>query len=139
MQVKIDTAIFFELWKDKEKSLGKPLNLTDAAQITKLAPETIRKIREGKTTRFDAPVIAKLCQLLDLPPGPVPFIVYDEGSTSENQSFSVLRETQAQLSSVSPLGRELRAIRERAIAGGMKTLSQTEIEQELAVRRGERT
>ena len=76
MKVAIDTEVFFQLWKDEEKTIGTPLKLGDASEITGLAPETIRNIRDGKTQRFDAPVMAKLCRLLDVPPGPVPFIVF---------------------------------------------------------------
>lgn len=76
MKVTIDTDVFFQLWKDKEKKLGQPLSLIEAAEITGLAPATIRNIRDGKTTRFDAPIFAKMCHLLDIPRGPVPFIVY---------------------------------------------------------------
>jgi DNA-binding Xre family transcriptional regulator len=78
MIVKIDTVVFFNLWKDKEKTLSRPLTLSEACEITDLAPETIRGIKEGKTLRFDAPVLAKLCSLLDVPPGPIPFIVFSE-------------------------------------------------------------
>jgi DNA-binding Xre family transcriptional regulator len=76
LNVRIDTAIFFNLWKDKEKALGRTLTLVEAAATTGLAPETIRKIRAGDTQRFDAPVLGALCKLLDVPPGPVPFLVY---------------------------------------------------------------
>jgi DNA-binding Xre family transcriptional regulator len=142
MRVKIDAAVFFQLWKDKEKSMGEPLKLADAAQITALAPETIGKIREGKTTRYDAQVIAKLCQLLDVPPGPVPSIVYEAGSATSAQSMAaegadaVLYEPEPE--TVSKLGCRLIAIRARALAEGMKTLTREEIEHELAERRGER-
>lgn len=68
---KIDTRLFSELWENKG------ITLTEASQITGLAPETIRNIREGRTSRFDAPVISQLCGLLDIPPGPVPFLVYE--------------------------------------------------------------
>jgi DNA-binding Xre family transcriptional regulator len=134
VQVKIDSNIVFQLWANKEKAMGEPLKVSEAAEITKLTPETIRKIREGKITWFDAHVIAKLCQLLDVPPGPVPFIIYEvesawavEDSTSPNEAPAI-----------SDLGHKLKAIRERAIAAGMTTLSEEEIVQEIADRRGER-
>ena len=76
MKVAIDTAVFFQLWKDKEKTTGTPLKLGDASEITGLAPETIRNIRDGKPRRFDAPVIARLCDLLDVLLGLVPFMVF---------------------------------------------------------------
>ena len=76
MKVAIDTVVFFQLWKDEEKTIGTPLKLRHASEITGLAPETIRNIRDGKPQRFDAPVIARLCDLLDVPPGPVPFIIF---------------------------------------------------------------
>jgi DNA-binding Xre family transcriptional regulator/uncharacterized protein YozE (UPF0346 family) len=76
MKVIVDTGTFFQLWKDKEKSLGISISLSLASNQTGLAHETIRNIRDGKTQRFDAPVIAKLCDFLDISPGPIPFIVY---------------------------------------------------------------
>ena len=78
MKVIIDKDIFFQLWKDKEKSLGASMSISLASRFTGLANETIRNIRDGKTQRFDAPVIAKICNLLDIPPGPIPFIIYIE-------------------------------------------------------------
>ncbi len=76
MKVIIDRDIFFQLWKDKEKSLGMSMSLSLASELTGLANETIRNVRDGKTQRFDAPIIAKLCNLLDISPGPIPFIIY---------------------------------------------------------------
>jgi len=84
MTVRVDTSAFFNLWQDKGKALGRPLTLTEACEATGLAPETIRGIKEGTTSRFDAPVISKLCNLLDVSPGPVPFLIYEPDTSDKN-------------------------------------------------------
>jgi len=67
----------FELWKQKELALGKTITIADIAKSTGLSRETIANLRDGETFRFDAPVLDKICKFFDVPPGPIPFIVYD--------------------------------------------------------------
>lgn len=72
----IKTDAIFRLWNEKELRENRRITLTEVSEATGLAPETIRKLRENGTTRFDKPVIIALCKFFDVPPGPVPFIVY---------------------------------------------------------------
>lgn len=67
----------FELWKQKEIALGRTITIADVAKATGLARETIVSLRDGQTSRFDAPVLDKICEFFEIPAGPVPFIVYD--------------------------------------------------------------
>jgi putative transcriptional regulator len=75
MTIKTDTL--FRLWTDKERRENRRITLSEVSKETGLAPDTIRKIRENQTSRFDAPVLAALCKYFDVEPGePVPFLVY---------------------------------------------------------------
>lgn len=74
---RVHTNVLFDLWKDKEKREGRGITLSEISETTGLASETIRKIRDNETKRFDASVIIALCDFFDVPPGPVPFIIYD--------------------------------------------------------------
>ena len=51
------------------------LSIKKVADETGLSWETIKNLKEGKTTRFDSDVLAKICKLLEVPDGePVPFL-----------------------------------------------------------------
>ncbi len=86
--MEIDIRQFFSLWKDKEKRLGRKLSMAEAVSLTGLSHEAIRKIRDNETTRFDAIVIGKLCWLLDVPPGQIPFLVYSPSETTAGYAGS---------------------------------------------------
>ena len=67
----------FELWKQKELAWGRTITIADVAKATGLSRETIVNLRDGETFRFDAPVLEKICEFFEVPPGPVPFIRYE--------------------------------------------------------------
>jgi transcriptional regulator with XRE-family HTH domain len=76
MAAQIKTSEIFKLWNAKEAREGRRITLTEVSEVTGLAPETIRNLRNDKTRRFDEDVLLALCSFFDVPPGPVPFIVY---------------------------------------------------------------
>jgi len=64
-----------QVWANKELRENRRITLKEIAETTGLAPETIRKLRDGITTRFDSDVIAALCKFFDVPEGAnVPFL-----------------------------------------------------------------
>lgn len=67
----------FEFWKNEELKRGKPIEIKEIAAKTGLHRETVANLLEGKTTRFDAPVLDAICKYFNIPPGPIPFIVYE--------------------------------------------------------------
>lgn len=67
----------FEFWKNEELKKGKPIEIKDIAAATGLHRETVAGLLEGRTTRFDAPVLDAICKYFNIPPGPIPFIVYE--------------------------------------------------------------
>lgn len=63
------------LWTEKERREQRRITLTEIAEATGLSHETIRNIRDNKTSRFDEPVIVELCKYFDVPNGSsVPFL-----------------------------------------------------------------
>ncbi len=74
--VHIDKDKIFELWKQKEVRLGRNLTVKEASELSGSSEAAIRKIRDNATYRFDARTLDGLCRLLDVPDGPVSFIVY---------------------------------------------------------------
>lgn len=67
----------FQFWKNKELELGRPIEIIEIAKATGLHRETVANLLEGRTTRFDEPVLQKICKFFNVPAGPVPFIVYE--------------------------------------------------------------
>ena len=81
----IDTSSLFDLWSQKEQRERRRITLTEVAEATCLAPETIRGIERNRTTRFDASVLIALCSFFDVPPGPIPFLVYQPDGDGDLQ------------------------------------------------------
>ena len=69
--IKID---LFRFWNQKEAELGRELTLEEVAEATGVNAKSISKLKKGQATRFDAHVLAALCQYFGVPEGPVPFI-----------------------------------------------------------------
>lgn len=67
----------FEFWKKRELELGRSIEVKEIAAATGLHRETVANMLSGDTTRLDLPVLDKICKFFKLPPGPVPFIVYE--------------------------------------------------------------
>lgn len=67
----------FTMWKNAELSWGRDIDVKEVAEATGLNWETVSNLKEGKTTRYDANVIAKICQFFGVQPGqPVPFLIF---------------------------------------------------------------
>lgn len=65
----------FEVWAQKELETGRRITIGEVAQATGLDPKTIAGLRRGETSRFDAHVLAKLCEYFGISEGePVPFL-----------------------------------------------------------------
>lgn len=80
----IETNSLLTLWTQKEQQEGRRITLTELSSSTGLAPETIRKLLQNRTHRFDASVIVALCKFFGIPAGPIPFIIYEpEKETTE--------------------------------------------------------
>lgn len=82
----INTSSLFDLWNKKEQRERRRITLTEISEVTGLSPETIRGIEQNRTTRLDASVLIALCKFFDVPPGPIPFIVYESDSDGEAQA-----------------------------------------------------
>lgn len=65
------------LWRKKELEWGRIVTVQEVAKATGLNWETVDNLKVGRTTRFDAAVVAKICQFFGVNEGePVPFLVY---------------------------------------------------------------
>ena len=64
------------LWHRKERELGRDLTVREVAEATGQDWKTIANLKAGKTSRFDAPVLAAICQYFGVPDGAaVPFLI----------------------------------------------------------------
>ena len=66
-----------DYWRQKELERGRIITVAEVSRETGLHHNTVRKMLKDKTTRYDEPVLNKICAFFDVPPGPVPFIVYE--------------------------------------------------------------
>lgn len=68
----------FTMWKNAELAQGRDIDIKEVSEATGLNWETVANLKEGKTTRFDANVIAQICKFFGVKPGqPVPFLIFD--------------------------------------------------------------
>ncbi len=75
------TSTLAEFWQKKELEAGRIITVQEVSRKTNLNWETIRRLKENKTRRFDSHVIAELCQFFDVPDGEqIPFlsVIYEE-------------------------------------------------------------
>lgn len=76
MAIKID---LFSLWNEKEKELGRKITVLEVSKATGISRNTIRSyLKENNLERTETKVIDNLCQFFNVPPGPVPFLVYEK-------------------------------------------------------------
>ena len=71
----------FEFWRRKEIALRHRLTVAEVMRATGLHRDSIQGFLDGDVKRFDEPTLNKLCRYFDVPPGPVPFIVYEPDGT----------------------------------------------------------
>lgn len=72
---------FGEFWRKKELEAGRIIPVAEVAAATNLHWETVSNFKEGKTSRFDAKVLAPLCDYFEVKPGdPIPFLIFDKVS-----------------------------------------------------------
>lgn len=65
----------FEVWTEQERKTGRRITIDEVAKATGLDPKTVGALRRGETTRFDAHVLARLCEYFGIGDGePVPFL-----------------------------------------------------------------
>jgi transcriptional regulator with XRE-family HTH domain len=65
----------FGLWADKEKQEGRRITIEEVATATGLDRKTVAGLLRGETSRFDADVLARICQYFGVSEGePVPFL-----------------------------------------------------------------
>lgn len=65
------------LWRKKELEWGRIVTVQEVAKATGLNWETVDNLKSGRTARYDATVVARICQFFDVPEGePIPFLIY---------------------------------------------------------------
>ena len=69
-----------KLWRQREVERGEIITVAEVSKATGLSRETVTNLKNGVTTRYDAPVVGAICKFFGLQPGqPVPFLVYQMG------------------------------------------------------------
>lgn len=71
-------STLFEFWKEQELKQGRTITVTDVSKATGLHRDTINRLLENKTSRFDEPVVDALCRFFDVPSGHIPFLMYEK-------------------------------------------------------------
>lgn len=74
----------FEFWKKAELERGQRITVAEVVRATGLQRNTIQGLLDGETRRLDAHVLNGLCKYFNVPPGPVPFLIY-ESDDSDHQ------------------------------------------------------
>lgn len=69
-------STLFEFWNRKEIELGRRLSVLGVASEAGISRAAIQRLLDGDIQRVDVDTINALCKFFDVPPGPVPFLVY---------------------------------------------------------------
>lgn len=70
------------LWRKKEVEWGRVVTVQEVSKATGLNWETVDNLKAGRTARYDAKVVAKICHFFGVREGePVPFLVYSSQAT----------------------------------------------------------
>lgn len=78
-----------EFWKKKELEKGEIISVHEVARATGLNWETIKKLRDNKTRRFDSHVIGRLCKYFGVPNGAaIPFLQVQYEEVAEEKAAS---------------------------------------------------
>ena len=70
-------STLFVFWQKKEIEFGRSITIAEVAKATGLHRDTIKRLMDDNTSRFDEPVIDRLCDFFGVSPGPIPFLVYE--------------------------------------------------------------
>lgn len=75
-RIKLD---LFSFWKEKEREWQRKITVAEVARATGIHRNTIRVylLKEG-IDRPDLSVVAGFCSFFNIPPGPVPFLIYEK-------------------------------------------------------------
>ena len=78
MAVKVNLAQFR---REKQAEWGRDITWQEIMDGAGISRNTLARLLSGKAQRVDKATLAGLCRFFNVPPGPVPFIVYvpDEG------------------------------------------------------------
>lgn len=67
----------FSFWRDKEKELGRTITVIEVSKATGISRNTINSYLQQEVERPDLSVVGKLCAFFNVPPGPIPFLIYE--------------------------------------------------------------
>jgi len=70
-------STLFQYWQTKELEAGRRISVSEVARQTGVSRNAVQRLLDNDAARFDGATIAALCQFFDVPPGPVPFLVYE--------------------------------------------------------------
>lgn len=68
----------FEFWKLKEAELNTTISIREMAREIGVSRSTLSGYMNNKVDRPDMRIVGKICKYFNVPPGPVPFIVYED-------------------------------------------------------------
>jgi transcriptional regulator with XRE-family HTH domain len=101
-----------DFWTQQEIEWRRTITVTEVSDATGVSRDTLTRWRNGTITRYDEGIISKLCEFFDIPPGPIPFLVYEPDTLSELEVEFGHFGVHTQIGAVTP----------RAAAGNIKAL-----------------
>ena len=73
----------FQFWQQKEMEFGRRITVIEVSRATKISRETIQRLLDNDSTRFDGATMAGLCEFFSVPAGPIPFLVFEHDGAPE--------------------------------------------------------
>lgn len=68
----------FSFWQDKEKELGRKITVIEVAKAIGVSRNTLKSYLQNEVERPDMRVVTKICEHFKVPPGPIPFLIYEK-------------------------------------------------------------
>lgn len=67
----------FRFWQEKELELGRRVTVSEVARQTGVSRNTIQRLLDGDSSRFDGQTLSAICTYFHVPAGRIPFLVYE--------------------------------------------------------------
>ncbi len=70
---------------EKQVQWGREITIKEISEGSGVSRDTVSRALSGTLTRIDESTVLAFCKFFKVPPGPVPFIVYEPGAANEKK------------------------------------------------------